>query len=118
MDKIQGIEESTVWIVQFHDNDEEAGLKDTIEAGLGESPYTDDSYQELSYKLTSVDVNDKKFDDAREALGMTSNQFQATYPVALVMRKRKGLFAWGYDLGESVLERMHEVADGNTDPFQ
>lgn len=121
MRDIQGIEEDTVWIIQFHDNDEEDGLKDTIEAGLKEDPYTDHSgdviYEDLSYKLASIDINNSKFDAAREALGMTSNQFQATYPVALVMRKRKGLFAWGWDLGQSVLERMWEVADGNIDPY-
>ena len=49
---------------------------------------------------------------------MTSNQFQASYPVALVMRKRKGLFAWGFDLAKAVSERLAEVADGKTDPYE
>ena len=30
MEKIQGIAESTVWIIEFHDSDPEEGLKDDI----------------------------------------------------------------------------------------
>jgi hypothetical protein len=52
-----------------------------------------------------------------ESLGMKTNQFQGTYPVALVMRKRKGLFAWGYELSQAICERLPEVADGKIDPY-
>lgn len=112
MKAIQGIEEDTVWIVEFHDNDPEKTLKDTLNEALKKEPLDAKEYQSLDYKVVSIDINETKFDKALEALGMTSNEFQATYPVALVMRKRKGLFAWGYDLGQAVAERLTEVADG------
>jgi hypothetical protein len=34
-----------------------------------------------------------------------------------MMRKRKGLFAWGKDLGQAIVERLPEVADGKIDPL-
>jgi hypothetical protein len=115
--QIQGINESTVWIVQFHDNDPEENMKDNINKCFDDEPLSDKSYTSLRYRVAKVDVNNPKFSDAMEALGMKSNQFQGTYPVALVMRKRKGLFAWGYDLAGAVCERMPEVADGTIDPY-
>ena len=116
---LQGINETTVWIVQFHDNDPEANFVQTIKDELANNDALKDvTYQKLHYRVAIVDVNNKQFEDAMNQLGMTSNQFQATYPVALVMRKRKGLFAWGFDLGKAVSERLTDVADGKTDPFE
>ena len=116
---IQGINETTVWIIQFHDNDQEDGFTQAIKDELKNNPTLKDvSYQKLDYKVASIDVNNKQFEDALQQLGMTSNQFQATFPVALVMRKRKGVFAWGYDLAKAVSERLAEVADGKTDPYE
>jgi len=66
----------------------------------------------------SIDINDKKWADTLDELGMTGASFQATYPVAMIMRKRKGLFCWGYELSEAVLDRLWEVINGNTDPYQ
>ena len=111
LEAIKGIAESTVWVIQFHDNDPETGMMDSINTCLDSKQYDEDDYQELNYKYSEIDINSKKFEKALEDLGMNSNEFQATYPVALVMRKRKGLFAWGYDLGQAVCERMWEVAD-------
>ena len=116
---IQGINETTVWIVEFHDNDPEEKFTDNIKTELASNDLLKDvTYQKLHYRVGVVDVNNKLFEDAMQQLGMTSNQFQATYPVALVMRKRKGLFAWGKDLAKSVSERLADVADGKTDPFE
>jgi len=116
---IQGINETSVWIIQFHDNDPEDNFVNAIKDELKNNPtLKDQSYQKLEYKVGSVDINNKQFEDALQQLGMTSNQFQATYPVALVMRKRKGVFAWGFDLAKAVSERLAEVADGKTDPYE
>lgn len=118
MRDIQGINEDYVWIVQFHDNDPEqdlaTGLSDCV---TNNQKLQDQSYQSLTYEVHSVDINNKRFRDAMDALGMTSNQFQATYPTALVMRRRKGMFAWGNDLASAICERLTEVADGNIDPY-
>ena len=75
MKTIQGINEDTVWVIQFHDNDPEDELLDGVKACLGSDQMQDDSYQELDYQLTAIDINNHKFDDAMDALGMTSNQF-------------------------------------------
>lgn len=115
--QIQSINEATIWIVEFHDSDPEEELMDQIKEGLGKERYEDESYQELKYRFISLDVNDGDWDDAMDDLGMTSNDFQGTYPVALVMRKRKGLFAWGYELSEAILERLWEVADEKISPY-
>ena len=116
---LQGINETTVWIIQFHDNDPEAKFADNIKTELANNDLLKaPAYQTLHYKVATVDVNNKLFDDAVQQLGMTSNQFQASYPVALVMRKRKGLFAWGNDLAKAAAERLADVADGKTDPFE
>jgi hypothetical protein len=32
-----------------------------------------DPYNKLDYRIAEVNINNKKFDDAMEALGMTSN---------------------------------------------
>jgi hypothetical protein len=118
MRAIQGINEDYVWIVQFHDNDPETTLATTVSDCLTNAQKLQDkSYQSLNYEVHSIDINNKRYRDAMDALGMTSNQFQATYPTALVMRRRKGMFAWGYDLGQAVCERLTEVADGNIDPY-
>ena len=98
MEKIQGIAESTVWIIEFHDSDPEEGLKDDIQAGFSEEPYDEPEYEDYKYKFMSIDINDKKWADTLDELGMTGASFQATYPVAMIMRKRKGLFCWGYEL--------------------
>ena len=118
MRDIQGINEDYVWIVQFHDNDPEQELASGLSGCLSDNQKLQDkSYQSLTYEVHSVDINNKRFRDAMDALGMTSNQFQATYPTALVMRRRKGMFAWGNDLADAICERLTEVADGNIDPY-
>lgn len=117
LQKIQGINESVVWIIQFHDNDPEKDVSNKLVKCFEDEHLSDKSYTSLKYKVTQIDVNNVKFDQAMETLGMKSNQFQGTFPVALVMRKRKGLFAWGFDLTQAVCERLAEVADGNIDPY-
>ena len=117
MKTIQGINEQTVWIIEFHDQNPEDGLLDDISASFDTDPYDDEAYHELKYRFISVDTNDSKWDDAMDALGMTSNDFQGTFPVALVMRKRKGLFCWGFDLKDSIMERLFEVADEKVSPY-
>lgn len=117
LQKIQGINESTVWIVQFHDNDPEKDVATKLADCFKEESLKDKSYTSLKYQVAQIDVNNNKFDQAMEALAMKSNTFQGTYPVALVMRKRKGLFAWGFDLTQAVCERLPEVADGKIDPY-
>ena len=49
MRTIQGINEDTVWIIQFHDNDPEDDLLDGIKDCLSSDKLEDDSYQELIY---------------------------------------------------------------------
>jgi hypothetical protein len=90
MKTIQGINEDKVWIVQFYDLHKYAGKMTTgegddkeevdadMEAKIKNSLTNNDKlkvvpYNTLKYRLTEVNVNNKKFDDAMEALGMTSN---------------------------------------------
>ena len=112
MKLLQGIEEDTVWIVEFYDITQVDSLDTKLNTEFAKAPYKDDIPNletDLTYKLLVVDINDPKYGDAMEKLGMHSNQFQATYPVALVMRKRKGFFAWGKTLETSIAERAWEV---------
>ena len=122
MGLLQGINETTVWVVNFHDNDSEdkfTTFTDSLKNEIATNPLVKDpTYQKLHYKIASVNINNKLFETAINDLGMTSNQYQGTYPIALVMRKRKGLFAWGADLAKAVSERLADVADGKTDPFE
>ena len=82
---IQGIGESTMWIVQFFDDDKENDLMEEIADCLGEEKYQKDTYQDLTYVVSEVNINDKRYKSAMSRLGMTANDFTPTYPVGLVM---------------------------------
>ena len=74
-----------MWIVQFFDNDKEEDLMQEIADCLGEEKYQKDQYQDLTYVVSEVNINDKRYKSAMNKLGMNSNDFMATYPVGLVM---------------------------------
>ena len=62
---IQGINETTVWIVEFHDNDPEEKFTDNIKTELASNDLLKDvTYQKLHYRVGVVDVNNKLFEDA------------------------------------------------------
>ena len=66
-----------------------------------------------------IDARDlTHFKDTLKLVGAYDPNFKLRYPVTMIMRKRKGLFCWGYELSEAVLDRLWEVINGNTDPYQ
>ena len=112
MDKIHGIGENKVWIIQFYDTDKEEDCFDKLKECLGTEKYNDDRYQEMQYYYSEVDINNKKFDKLLTDLDMDKSSFQATYPAALFMRKREGLIGWGNSLSSAICSRLNEVVDG------
>lgn len=109
---IKGIGENKVWLIQFFNEDKEDDMPNKILDCLATEKYNDDKYFDLEYIYSEVDISNKKFDEAMTELKMDTSSFQVTYPTVLMMRKRKGLFAFGYDLADAVCERLDNVVDG------